>query len=87
MATQSTGTSAYGGNVLQDVHLDTFVEALTNRTGIVHPLGRPGNIPEKHGKVVRWQFYSTPSAISVANISGVGSASVSPNRLLRASPP
>ena len=69
MALHDTVTTDYGPNVLQDVYLDTFIEALQNRTGVIHPLGRPGRLPEKTGKTVRFQFYSTPTAVltNVAN--------------------
>lgn len=36
---------------------------------MIHPLGRRGRLPEKTGKTVRFQFYSTPTAVldNVAN--------------------
>lgn len=64
MARQGTGTSSYGAQVLQDIYLDTFTDALTDKVGVIHPLGRRGNLPEKHGRNVRFQFYSTPAAIT-----------------------
>ncbi len=71
MALHDTVTTNFGPNVLQDVYLDTFVEALQDRTGVIHPLGRPGRLPEKTGKTVRFQFYSTPAAVT-ANVANEG---------------
>ena len=60
-----------GTNVLQDVYLERFVTALRKRTGVIHPLGRKGTLPEGSGTNTRWQFFAAPAAVT-ANVAAEG---------------
>jgi N4-gp56 family major capsid protein len=62
----ATGVSAFGANVLPDVFVEKrFVDFLRDKLVAV-PLGVPSTLPEYNGKVVRWQFFTTPSAKTTA---------------------
>lgn len=66
----TTGSNP-GANVLQDVYLERFLSALRKRTGVIHPLGKKGTLPEGHGTKVRWQFFNAPVAVT-ANVTAEG---------------
>lgn len=58
----ATGVTNFGANVLPDVFVEKrFVDFLRDKLVAV-PLGVPSTLPENNGKVVRWQFFTTPSA-------------------------
>lgn len=59
-------TTASLASTLPDVWVEkTFIPALRARLQVV-PLGREGTLPERNGKVVRWQYFSTPTADTTA---------------------
>lgn len=64
MARHSTVDINPGTNVLQDVYLERYIDALRKQTGTIHPLGRKGTLPEGAGTNTRWQFFTAPSAVT-----------------------
>jgi hypothetical protein len=59
-------TTTTNANLLLDVfHANTFVEALRDTT-IAARFGRRQMAPGNSGKVIRWQYFSNPSAVTTA---------------------
>lgn len=71
MARHITTGANPGANVLNDVYLERYLDALRKKVGVIHPLGRKGTLPEGSGTKVRWQFFAAPAAVT-ANVAAEG---------------
>lgn len=71
MARQTTGTANWGGNVLQDVYLESFMMMLRKKVGVIYPCAKKGTLPTGSGRKTRWQILGAPAAVT-ANVAAEG---------------
>lgn len=69
MATQTTGLTNFGANVLPPAYLEArFLSQLRPNLTLL-PLGKPSTLPEGAGKVVRWQYFNPETGLAALTTS------------------